>query len=219
VEDPVEYRLPGLNQVQVNEKVDLSFSRVLRACLRQDPDVILVGEMRDTETAEIGLRAALTGHLVLSTLHTTSAASTPLRLRDMGVAPFMVALGVRLVIGQRLVRTVCKHCSAETAAAPHEREWLAQGGCSSGTTEPQRWFAGKGCPSCHHTGYSGRMAVYEMLEMTPALIQLANADNPTGFAAEAQRAFAPHSLRRNVLALVAQGRTTLAEAMRVGAAH
>jgi MSHA biogenesis protein MshE len=216
VEDPVEYRLPGLNQVQVNEKVDLTFSRVLRACLRQDPDVILVGEMRDTETAEIGLRAALTGHLVLSTLHTTSAASTPLRLRDMGVAPYMVALGVRLVIAQRLVRTICKHCAAPAAPAAHERLWLAQDEAAS---EPTPIFVGKGCPACHHSGYSGRMAVYEMLEMTPALIQLANADDPTGFATEAQRAFAQHSLRRNVLALVAQGRTTLAEAMRVGAGH
>src|SRR5690606_17817149 len=100
VEDPIEYRLPGLNQVQVNEKVGLSFARVLRACLRQDPDVILVGEMRDQETAEIGLRAALTGHLVLSTLHTLDAAGTPMRLRDMGLAPYMIALGVRLVIAQ-----------------------------------------------------------------------------------------------------------------------
>jgi MSHA biogenesis protein MshE len=216
VEDPVEYRLAGLNQVQVNEKVDLSFSRVLRACLRQDPDVILVGEMRDTETAEIGLRAALTGHLVLSTLHTTSAASTPLRLRDMGVAPYMVALGVRLVIAQRLVRTICKHCAAPAAPAPHERLWLAQ---DESAAELSQCFAGKGCPACHHSGYSGRMAVYEMLEMTPTLIQLANADDPTGFATEAQRAFAQHSLRRNVLALVALGRTTLAEAMRVGAGH
>ncbi len=216
VEDPVEYRLPGLNQVQVNEKVDLSFSRVLRACLRQDPDVILVGEMRDTETAEIGLRAALTGHLVLSTLHTPSAASTPLRLRDMGVAPYMVALGVRLVIAQRLVRTLCKHCAAPAPLAPHESLWLAQ---DEATTELTQILTGQGCPACHHTGYSGRMAVYEMLEMTPALIQRANADDPTGFAQEAQRAFAEHSLRRNVLALVAQGRTTLAEAMRVGAGH
>jgi MSHA biogenesis protein MshE len=216
VEDPVEYRLAGLNQVQVNEKVDLTFSRVLRACLRQDPDVILVGEMRDTETAEIGLRAALTGHLVLSTLHTTSAASTPLRLRDMGVAPYMVALGVRLVIAQRLVRMICKHCSAPAAPAAHERLWLAQ---AEAATDAVNYFAGQGCPACHHSGYSGRMAVYEMLEMTPALIQLANADDPTGFAAEAQRAFAEYSLRRNVLALVAQGRTTLAEAMRVGAGH
>jgi MSHA biogenesis protein MshE len=211
VEDPVEYRMPGLNQVQVNEKVDLTFSRVLRSCLRQDPDVVLVGEMRDSETAEIGLRAALTGHLVLSTLHTNSAAGTPMRLRDMGVAPYMVALGVRLVIAQRLVRTICAQCRAEAEVAPHEREWLGDDAHGS-----YRAFKGAGCSACHQTGYAGRTAVYEMVEMTPALVHLANADDPAGFAAEAQRAFAEHTLRRHVLALVAEGRTTLAEAMRVG---
>ncbi|MCG3188911.1 MAG: Type II secretion system protein E [Burkholderiaceae bacterium] len=210
VEDPVEYRLPGLNQVQVNEKVDLTFARVLRSCLRQDPDVVLVGEMRDSETAEIGLRAALTGHLVLSTLHTNSAAATPIRLRDMGVAPYMVALGVRLVIAQRLVRLICAHCRSEVDAAAHEREWL---GDDSGHT---RAWRGTGCSACHQTGYAGRTAVYEMVEMTPELVHLANADDPAGFAAQAQRAFAEHTLRRHVLALVAEGRTTLAEAMRVG---
>ncbi|MBI5719467.1 MAG: Flp pilus assembly complex ATPase component TadA [Burkholderiales bacterium] len=214
VEDPVEYRLPGLNQVQVNEKVDLTFSRVLRACLRQDPDVILVGEMRDAETAEIGLRAALTGHLVLSTLHTTSAAGTPMRLRDMGVAPYMVALGVRLVIAQRLVRTICRHCRSETEAAAHEREWLADD--PEFTSGRLQVWRGTGCTACHGSGYSGRVAVYEMLEMTPELMHLVNADDPAGFAAAAQRAFAEFTLRRAVLQLVHDGHTTLAEAMRVG---
>jgi len=218
VEDPVEYRQPGLNQVQVNDKVDFTFSRVLRACLRQDPDVILVGEMRDAETAEIGLRAALTGHLVLSTLHTTSAAGTPMRLRDMGVAPYMVALGVRLVLAQRLVRTICKYCKTEARAQAHEQEWLAslteaEPLVHEASFKPQH---GAGCNACHGTGYSGRVAVYEMMEMTPALIHLANADDPAGFAAEAQRAFAEFSLRRAVLQLVHDGRTTLAEAMRIG---
>ena len=213
VEDPVEYRLPGLNQVQVNEKVDLSFARVLRACLRQDPDVILVGEMRDQETAEIGLRAALTGHLVLSTLHTNSAASTPMRLRDMGIPPYMVAMGVRLVLAQRLVRTICGQCKTVAEPSAVEREWLGDD-----LPEVSQWRAlrGAGCPTCHQTGYAGRMAVYEMLEMTPALMHLANADDPAGFAEVAQREFADHTLRRAVLRLVAEGRTTLAEAMRVG---
>ena len=212
VEDPVEYRLPGLNQVQVNDKVDLTFSRVLRACLRQDPDVILVGEMRDAETAEIGLRAALTGHLVLSTLHTNSAAGTPMRLRDMGVAPYMVALGVRLVIAQRLLRTICRHCKAGARAETHEAEWLAE----EPEFAPPALYRGAGCPACHHTGYSGRSAVYEMIEMNPALTHLANADDPAGFAAEARRAFADFTLRRAALRLVAEGRTTVAEAMRTG---
>jgi MSHA biogenesis protein MshE len=214
VEDPVEYRLAGLNQVQVNEKVDLTFSRVLRACMRQDPDVILVGEMRDRETAEIGLRAALTGHLVLSTLHTNSAAATPMRLRDMGVAPYMVALGVRLVLAQRLVRTICTGCHTDAPLAPHEREWLGDD-----LTDSYKAYRGAGCNACHQTGYSGRTAVYEMLEMTPALVQLANADDPAGFALEAARAFSAFTLRRAVLDLVAEGRTTLAEALRAGSGH
>ncbi len=214
VEDPVEYRLPGLNQVQINEKVDLTFARVLRSCLRQDPDVILVGEMRDQETAEIGLRAALTGHLVLSTLHTTSAAGTPLRLRDMGIPPYMVALGVRLVLAQRLVRTICSHCRTEATVLPHEQEWLSEDEVFA--KSGHKPMHGAGCGHCHQTGYAGRIAVYEMLEMTPALVHLANQDDPAGFAAEAQRAFAQYTLRRSVMALVSEGRTTLAEAMRIG---
>ncbi len=214
-EDPVEYRLPGLTQVQINDKVDLTFARVLRSCLRQDPDVILVGEMRDQETAEIGLRAALTGHLVLSTLHTNDAASTPLRLRDMGLAPYMVALGLRLVLAQRLVRLVCANCRVPHEPAPHESEWLGEDlrdGQGRYTA-----FRGTGCSQCHDSGYRGRMAVYEMLEMTPALVHLANQEDPSAFSAEARRVFADFTLRRSALALVAEGRTTVAEAMRVGA--
>ena len=124
MEDPVEYRLPGINQVQVNEKIDLSFSRVLRSGLRQDPDIILVGEMRDLETAQIGLRAAITGHLVLSTLHTRDAASTPLRLIDMGAPRYMVASSVQAVLAQRLVRVVCESCAEPYTPTPQEQEWL-----------------------------------------------------------------------------------------------
>ncbi|HET6789796.1 MAG TPA: ATPase, T2SS/T4P/T4SS family, partial [Aquabacterium sp.] len=124
VEDPVEYRLPGLNQVQVMEKIDMTFDRVLRSALRQDPDVILVGEMRDKTTAEIGLRAAMTGHLVLSTLHTNDAASTPARLIDMGVPRWMVALSLQLVAAQRLVRTLCVSCATPHDPNPHEQVWL-----------------------------------------------------------------------------------------------
>ncbi len=214
VEDPVEYRQPGLNQVQVNEKVDLTFARVLRSCLRQDPDIILVGEMRDQETAEIGLRAALTGHLVLSTLHTNDAAGTPMRLRDMGIPPYMVAIGLRLVIAQRLIRTICSQCTAPHRLLPHESEWL------DGDPKPfepgeYKVFAGRGCHHCHDSGYKGRAAVYEMLEMTPELIHYANTDDHGGFVKEAKRAFADFTLRRAALSLVAQGRTTVVEAMRI----
>jgi MSHA biogenesis protein MshE len=214
-EDPVEYRLPGLTQVQINDKVDLTFARVLRSCLRQDPDVILVGEMRDQETAEIGLRAALTGHLVLSTLHTNDAASTPLRLRDMGLKPYMVALGLRLVLAQRLVRLVCGNCRVADEPAPHEREWLGED--LSDAQGRYTAYRGTGCSQCHDSGYRGRTAVYEMLEMTPELVHLANQEDPSAFTAHARQAFAAFTLRRHALALVAEGRTTVAEAMRVGA--
>jgi type II secretory ATPase GspE/PulE/Tfp pilus assembly ATPase PilB-like protein len=124
VEDPVEYRLPGINQVQVNDKIELTFARVLRSALRQDPDVVLVGEMRDQDTAQIGMRAAMTGHLVLSTLHTNDAASTPIRLLDMGVPRYMVATSIQVVLAQRLVRIICASCSEEYALKPTEHAWL-----------------------------------------------------------------------------------------------
>ncbi len=215
VEDPVEYRIPGLNQVQVNDKVDLTFSRILRSCLRQDPDVLLVGEMRDLETAEIGLRASLTGHLVLSTLHTNDAPSTPLRLRDMGIPAYMVALGLRLVIAQRLAREICLHCRSERSPLAHEREWLLDSGEGGLPGDTTAYFHGTGCGHCHETGYKGRVAVYEMLEMTPELMHLANQDNPSAFSQEARRTFAEFSLRRSAMNLVREGRTTLSEAMRI----
>jgi len=212
VEDPVEYRLPGLNQVQVNDKVDFTFARVLRSCLRQDPDVILVGEMRDQETAEIGLRAALTGHLVLSTLHTLDAFGTPMRLRDMGIAPYMIALGVRLVLAQRLLRTICEHCKRPHELLPHEQEWLRLEEDPSPGSERAYW-QGVGCSHCSHSGYRGRVGVYEMMEMTPELVHLANKDEPAAFAVAARKIFAQHTLRHHALQLVHAGRTTLAEAM------
>src|SRR5262249_24733674 len=124
VEDPVESRLPRINQVQVQEKIDLNFGRILRSALRQDPDVILVGEMRDQETVEVGLRAAMTGHMVLSTLHTNDAISTPVRLLDMGAPRYMVAMSLHLVLAQRLVRLICESCAEEYRPLPSEREWL-----------------------------------------------------------------------------------------------
>ena len=149
VEDPVEYRLQGINQVQVNEKIDLSFSRVLRSGLRQDPDIILVGEMRDLETAQIGLRAAITGHLVLSTLHTRDAASTPLRLIDMGAPRYMVASSVQAVLAQRLVRVVCESCAEPYTPTPQEQEWLK---LELGAEAEQRTFMhGRGCSHCNLT--------------------------------------------------------------------
>ena len=164
VEDPVEYRLPGINQVQVNEKIELTFERVLRSALRQDPDVILVGEMRDQPTVETGLRAALTGHMVFSTLHTNDAVSTPVRLLDMGAPRYMVALSLQLVIAQRLVRVICEGCTTGHDLLPNERVWLRQE--LGDKVDGHQYKRGKGCTQCNGTGYMGRTGVYEVLEMT-----------------------------------------------------
>ena len=215
VEDPVEYRLPGVNQVQANEKIDLSFARVLRAMLRQDPDVILVGEMRDPDTAQIALRAAMTGHLVLSTLHTNDAASTPVRLLDMGVPPFMVATSVQGVLAQRLVRKVCGHCKAPHVMTPQERVWLGRAQAESHSEDG--YVAGAGCDRCHGTGYSGRRAVHELLEINAALAESLARKNPAEFVAAARAALAGHTLRDQTIALARAGVTSLAEAMRASA--
>jgi MSHA biogenesis protein MshE len=218
VEDPIEYRLPGLNQVQVMDKIDLGFARVLRAALRQDPDVILIGEMRDQTTAEIGLRAALTGHLVLSTLHTNDALSTPLRLIDMGVPRYMVALSLHLVLAQRLVRTLCDRC-----AEPHQPEaqtqvWLrmALGPEAESRMAGTGWRRPRGCSECNQTGYRGRTGIYEFIEMTQELVEAMNDNDPGRFTQAGQRQMAGHTLRRDALRLAAEGRTSLDEAMRVG---
>ena len=213
VEDPVEYRLPGLNQVQVHEKIDLSFSRVLRSALRQDPDIILIGEMRDQETAEIGMRAAMTGHMVLSTLHTNDSLSTPIRLLDMGVPRYMVALSIQMVLAQRLVRVNCENCAAPYTLAPHEHEWLKyELGDDVGAHEYRR---GAGCAHCSNTGYQGRQAVYEFIEMTNALVEAANQGDPNEFIRIGREQMAGNTLRRDAVRLVLEGRTTVEEAMRI----
>jgi MSHA biogenesis protein MshE len=213
VEDPVEYRLPGITQVQVNDKIELTFARVLRSALRQDPDVILVGEMRDAETAEIGLRAAITGHLVLSTLHTRDAASTPFRLMDMGVPPYMVATSLQAVIAQRLVRLNCEVCSEPHEPDVQEQAWLQSLLAPGQTLQARR---GLGCATCNGTGYAGRRGVYEMLEMDAELTQLASRSDPAAFLHAARGRMAGRTLTHHALELVSQGQTSLAEAMRVG---
>ncbi|MEX8517282.1 MAG: GspE/PulE family protein [Leptothrix sp. (in: b-proteobacteria)] len=213
VEDPIEYRLPGLNQVQVHDKIELGFGRVLRAALRQDPDVILVGEMRDQTTAEIGLRAALTGHLVLSTLHTNDALSTPLRLIDMGVPRYMVALSLQLVLAQRLVRVICPHCAEPHQPDAHEQAWLqAQCGLNP---ELGALRHGRGCSECNQTGYSGRTGVYEFIEMTQSLVEAMNHGDPAAFTQAGRRQMAGDTLARDAARLVLTGRTTVEEAMRI----
>ena len=213
VEDPIEYRLPGLTQVQVNEKIDLTFARVLRAVLRQDPDVVLVGEMRDAETAEIGMRAAITGHLVLSTLHTRDAMSTPFRLLDMGVPPFMVSTSLQAVIAQRLLRMNCNECTAPHSPTPQESSWLESMLPAGESVKPKR---GTGCSACNGTGYSGRQGVYELLEMDTELTHAASTSDPAAFMRLARERMKGQTMAFHALDLVRQGRTSLAEALRVG---
>jgi len=213
VEDPVEYRLPGINQVQVNEKIELTFARVLRAALRQDPDVVLVGEMRDAETAQIGLRAVMTGHLVFSTLHTRDAIGTLSRLVDMGAPRYMVASAVQVVLAQRLLRRVCESCAEPYEPTPQEAEWLEHEGAPRG-----EWGAlqhGQGCSHCNDTGYRGRMGVYEMLEMTQPLVEAAAHEDATHFSQVALQSMRGKSMMDHALAQMKLGYTTVAEVMRI----
>ena len=213
VEDPVEYRLPGLNQVQVHEKIDLSFSRVLRTVLRQDPDIVLIGEMRDQETAEIGMRAAMTGHLVLSTLHTNDAVSTQIRLLDMGVPRYMVALSVHMVVAQRLVRVICQNCREICPPTPSEHEWLRYE--LGDDIDHHTYHHGRGCAHCGNTGFQGRTGVYEFLEMSDRVVEAMNDDDPGEFMRVARQQMAGETLRRDAVRLVLAGRTTISEAMRI----
>ncbi len=168
-EDPVEFNLPGINQVQIKEQIGLNFAAALRAFLRQDPNIILVGEIRDFETAEIAIKAALTGHLVLSTLHTNDAPSTISRLMNMGIEPFLVATSVNLIQAQRLVRRICEDCRAEHPMPP---EALIEIGFSPEEARQIKTYKGRGCRTCNGTGYRGRIGLYEVMEMTDELREL-----------------------------------------------
>jgi MSHA biogenesis protein MshE len=213
VEDPVEYRLPRINQVQVNPRIELTFARVLRSALRQDPDVIMVGEMRDPETAEIGVRAAMTGHLVLSTLHTNDSISTVSRLVDMGIPGYMVATALNAVIAQRLVRRVCENCAEPYTPTVGEQAWLK---AMSGTRVLESRFRhGTGCQYCNNTGYRGRIGLYELLELDGTLADHLRRQDYAAFerAAAAQDGFRP--LAQSGLDFVMQGVTTIGEVIRV----
>jgi type IV pilus assembly protein PilB len=205
LEDPVEYRLPGLTQVQVQRKAGLSFAAALRAVLRQDPDVIMVGELRDKETVEIALAAALTGHLVLSTLHTNDAASAPARLWEMGAPPYLVAGGLIGVLAQRLARRLCMHCRAQHTARAPELERLGL------PPRELRVFAPVGCDRCDGTGYRGRTGVYELLVVTPRLRERILRRAPADALAEIARADGTISMATDAWAKVRMGITTLQE--------
>lgn len=162
VEDPVEYKLPGISQMSVNAKIDLDFAKGLRHILRQDPDVIMIGEIRDRETAEIAIQSSLTGHLVLSTLHTNDAPSALTRLADMGIEPYLLSSSILGVLAQRLVRQICHHCKTPYSPSPDELHEL-------NLNEPHIFYKGKGCPHCFETGYKGRHGIYELMMVTPRI--------------------------------------------------
>lgn len=212
VEDPVEYQLERVNQVQVMTRIGLDFAKVLRATLRQDPDILLVGEIRDAETAEIALRASMTGHLVLSTLHTNDAVSAALRLLDIGVEGYMVAASVRAIVAQRLVRKLCERCVAPYQPAENEVAWLktAAPALDLGAVEFQH---GRGCNHCNRTGYFGRVGVFELLEIDGNLADALRSDDTSLFGqlAYAQGSFAP--LVGCALDYALAGLTSLAEVM------
>ncbi len=213
VEDPVEYQLPRINQVQVHEKIGLTFPTVLRTALRQDPDVILIGEMRDKETVNIGLRAAMTGHLVFSTLHTNNAISTVSRLLDMEAEGFVVASSLEAVLAQRLIRRLCTEC--QTPHILSEQDKVIIGKIHGHLPDNANFQQQQGCSQCNHTGYRGRIGVYELLIMTPTLLNcLQQNDNPA-FVEQARQQTGFKSLSQSALDLAMQGITTLEEVMRI----
>ncbi len=212
-EDPVEYNLPRINQVQINEKIGLTFANVLRSALRQDPDVILVGEMRDSETAEIAIRAAITGHLVFSTLHTNGAIETATRLLDMGVAGYILASALKVIIAQRLVRRNCDRCNAAVDLQESQQIWLEK--TFAVNTQTIDFKQGTGCQHCNHSGYRGRIGVYELLAMQHSTLEALRNNDASGFTQTALSTpgFKPFS--RYALDLVEQGLTSVEEVIRI----
>ena len=212
-EDPVEYRLPGISQVQVNNKVGLSFASALRSILRQDPDIVLVGEMRDRETAHIGVEAALTGHLVLSTLHTNDAPSAVTRLTEMGIEPFLVGSAVDCVLAQRLARRVCSRC---VEMVRPEAEMLKAAGFDDDIVDERPEVPqAVGCSACSHTGYRGRLAVHEVMTVTEEIERLAVARASSEEIARMAVEQGMRQLRDDGLAKILLGRTTIEEIGRV----
>jgi type IV pilus assembly protein PilB len=210
-EDPVEFNLLGVNQVQVRDSIGLNFAHVLRSFLRQDPNIILVGEIRDSETAAIAVKAALTGHLVLSTLHTNDAPSSVNRLVNMGVEAFLVASSVNLVCAQRLVRRICEECK-EPVPVPAKQ--LVDAGFSPDEAGTVQTFRGKGCARCAGTGYKGRVGVFEVMEMSDGLRQLVIDNAPVSELRKLAVAEGMSPLRQSGLRKVREGATTIEEVVR-----
>ena len=210
VEDPVEYQLAGINQVQVKEDVGLTFAAGLRSILRQDPDIVMIGEIRDFETAQIAIRASLTGHLVLSTLHTNSAVESISRLKDMGIEPFLISSSLVGVMAQRLVRHVCRDCKQTVAATEREKEIFAENGFKVATVT-----RGRGCPSCSNTGYRGRLAIHELLPIDRQLKEYIINSRNVGEISKYMKQKGYYTLLQDGLQKVLEGVTTTEEVLRV----
>ncbi len=209
VEDPIEYDLPGVGQTQVNFKVDMTFAKGLRSILRQDPDVVMVGEIRDVETAQIAIQASLTGHLVLSTLHTNSAIGAITRLTDMGIEPFLLSSSLIGILAQRLVRRLCNHCKQSRPATPSECQTLGVN-----TNPPPVIYHAKGCAKCRDTGYSGRTGIYELIVIDDVLRGLIHDRQPEAVLREHAHRLFP-SIRKDGNLRVLSGDTSLEEVLRV----
>lgn len=213
IEDPVEYRMSRVNQVQVNNKVGLDFARVLRTALRLDPDILLLGEIRDHETGEIALRASLTGHLVLSTLHTNDAISTAIRLMDMGLEGYMLASSIKAILAQRLIRRICKQCSVPAALDANEKAWMLDQ--VGEPMDSQEFRRGSGCNNCNQTGYIGRIGVYELLVMDPEVAEALCSKDQGAFQTAVQRQEGYQPILDNALSYAREGITTIEEVMRL----
>ena len=213
IEDPIEYTLPRISQIQVNPIIGLTFAKILRTALRQDPEIIMVGEMRDEETVQIGLRAAMTGHLVLATLHTNDAVSSATRLLDMGAESYLVAASLRTIVAQRLVRKICSKCNTPAQPTEQEAETLKQ--LIGHVSQKWQFYKGAGCSHCSSTGYKGRIAVHELLEMNFSLAHALRTGEAAVFtkAAIQQPDFRP--LAMNMLDYALQGITSLEELFRM----
>ncbi|MBV11939.1 ATPase, T2SS/T4P/T4SS family [Rubinisphaera sp.] len=211
-EDPVEYYLPGINQVEVKHHIGMTFARIIRAMLRQAPNVILVGEIRDTETGEMAIQASLTGHLVFSTLHTNDAPGSITRLIDMGVQPFLVASSIMAAMAQRLVRVVCPKCKSVYTPDPSEIEEF---GIAQEVIDSTEFYRGKGCNHCQHTGYRGRRAVFELMMMNSTIREMAFNSEPTQNIRRQARLFGMKTLVEDAVDKAIQGVTTLSEAYKL----
>jgi type II secretory ATPase GspE/PulE/Tfp pilus assembly ATPase PilB-like protein len=208
IENPVEYSISGINQGQINEKAGFTFGKGLRAILRQDPDIIMVGEIRDLETLETAIEASLTGHLVLSTLHTNSAVATVARLLEMGLEPYLMSSSVIGIVAQRLVRRICGTCRAEVPMPNGLRHLFREG-------EPKTFYRGEGCKDCRGTGFRGRIGIVELLEMTREMKELVLSRASEAQVLELARSQGMRTLREECLTRVSSGETTLEEVLRV----